>query len=408
MSAFVALGASTARQFVLDGLRALAPPSKPDHLVAAEQRSAVPAPLESVALSDTVTVVSEASQPLLAASASGEIVWVEPRDNLWLLALKNYGLALATFGVYHFWGRVEMKRRMVNAVQVAGRRLDFTESGREAFISFALGAVIATSIVSAFVFLFVFGGAGDNGVTMNGIREFRWQRLTISLPLLFLLGSITYRKRHHNLRRTWVGRERFGLNGDAWSYAWRHFWTAFLVPLTLGWAAPWRAGTLEARKINEMEHGSLRFNAVGDMSGLYRSFALVWFGGGLLYVGMLIVLARYIGPELLAAINGLTLVPLKSWDVALTGGKIVGMALLPLIVVALLWRKSWIEYQISSIGFDGGRLQLHLPTRTYLALALSGIGLSVVSLGCFRPVAQTRMLRFIVSNIRVEGRLPTV
>jgi uncharacterized membrane protein YjgN (DUF898 family) len=401
MSAFVALDAPLTRDPVFEALRALAPRGEPGGLQ------------DTLPTNATTDVASQAAPARVgnernaSANASGDITWVEPADNLWLLALKNFGLALATFGVYHFWGRVEMKRRMVNAVHIAGRRLDFTGSGREAFLSFALGTIIATCLVGAFVVLFVHGGAADNGVTVEGIRQFRWQRLIISLPLLFLLGSITYRKRHHILRRTWIGSDRFALNGHAWGYAWRHFWTAFLVPLTLGWAGPWRAGMLEARKINEMEHGRLRFTAVGDMSGLYKSFAIVWFGGGLLYVAMLLVLARHIGPEILAAANGLTLAPLKSWTVAMTGGKIIALALLPLTLIALLWRKSWIEYQVSSIGFDGGRLHLHLPTRAYLKLAFGGIALSVVSLGCFRPIAQTRMLRFIVQHIRVEGRLPT-
>lgn len=395
MSASVVLDVPRAREPVIEVLRALtarvevdtASVEKPDFTADHRARA-----------------VDDCTVPAVATTAP--IRWVEPTDNLWLLAIKNYGLALATFGIYHFWGRVEMNRRILNAVEITGRRLDFTGSGREAFVSFTLGSAIAASIVGVFVYLFVLGGGGDGGLTLQGIREFRWQRLTISLPLLFLFGSIAYRKRHHILRRTWIGNERFGLTGHAWSYAWQHFWTAFLVPLTLGWAAPWRSGTLEARKIAEMEHRGMRFKAVGHVGSLYKTFALVWFGGGLLYVATLVVLAQYIGPELIAAINGFTLAPLKSWDIGLAAGKVLAVALWPLLVVALLWRKAWLEYQLSTIGFDGGRLRLVMPTLPYLKVMLGGLALSMLSFGCFRPIARARTLRFIVSHLRVEGHLP--
>ena len=103
------------------------------------------------------------------------------------------------------------------------------------------------------------GGSGGASEARAALSSFRIQRLAITLPLIFLLGSVVYRKRKQILRRTWWRGQHFDLDGQPYAYALQHFWTAFLVPLTLGWAGPWRASKLERRKINEMHIGGQRF-----------------------------------------------------------------------------------------------------------------------------------------------------
>jgi uncharacterized membrane protein YjgN (DUF898 family) len=397
-SASVALQAPLAPEPMLEALRSLVPRAEPDR---APERSEPHVQASTVTYSALVTDAEPA-----AVVATQPVTWVEPQENLWLLSVKNFGLTLATFGIYHFWGRAEMTRQTVNAIHVDGKPLDYTGSGREAFISFALGAVIAVSIVSAFLYLMLSNTGGAGGI--EGLRQIRWQRLTISLPLLFLLGSIAYRRRQHILRRTWLNGQRFDLNGHPWSYAWRHFWSAFTVPLTLGWAAPWRMSTLEQRKVSEMHYGAIQFRPAGDLKGLYRAFAVLWFGGGLLYVATLVVLSTYIGPQLLAAINGLTLEPLKTWAVIKPALGVLSVAALPLATIGLIYRKAWYEHQVSSMATAEGRLRLKLPMLPYLAHSFGGFALAVMSLGCFHPVAKARFTRFMVQHVTVEGRLGLV
>jgi uncharacterized membrane protein YjgN (DUF898 family) len=281
--------------------------------------------------------------------------------------------------------------------------MDYTGTGKEAFFSFVFGAIIAVGIVSAFLMLIK--GNGVAGAGIEGIREIRWQRLTISLPLMFLLGSVVYRKRSHLLRRTWIDGQRFELSGHAWSYAWQHFWTAFLIPLTAGIAAPWRASRLEARKIAEMRHGAFAFKAAPDLRALYKAYALLWFGGGLIYVAMLVILARHIGPELLAAAHGLTMKPLLSRHVAEQGLSIAALGLIPVGLLLLTYKKAWLEHQISSIAFPTGQLRLKMPVLRYLALSLSNMALNFGSLGALAPVADARYLRFVIDHVTVEGQL---
>ncbi len=381
MSSAVALKAPFAAEPALDVAR---------HLFGSEPATR-PTP---AAVSPAADVPTEAEPP--------QIAWVEPAENLWLTSLQSFGLTLMTFGVYYFWGRAEARRRTTNAVHINGKPLDHTGTGLEAFTSFIVGALIAVSITTAFFAMM----KGAPGTGIEGMRQIRWQRLTISLPLLFLLGSVVYRKRQHILRRTWLSGRRFDVSGHAWGYALQHFWMAFLVPLTLGWAAPWRASRLEAIKIRDMHYGQTRFIAKPELKPLYKAFALLWFGGGFLYFAMLIVLSLNIGPQLLAAINGLSIAPLNDADVARRGLTIVAIGLLPLSLFALVYRKAMLEHQISCVAFDGGRLRLKLPLVGYLWLAVTNVVLKVGSLGAFAPVAEARAMRYLISHLKIEGRLP--
>lgn len=337
-----------------------------------------------------------------SARETPQIAWVEPAENLWLASLQSFGLTLMTFGVYHFWGRAEARRRTTNAVHINGRPLDHTGTGLEAFISFLIGSLVAVTITVLFFSMM----KGAPGTGIEGMRQIRWQRLTVSLPLLFLLGSVVYRRRQHLLRRTWLGGQRFDLSGHAWGYALQHFWMAFLVPVTLGWAAPWRASRLEAMKVRDMRHGETRFRATPDLKPLYKAFALLWFGGGFLYFATLIALSLNIGPQLLQAIDNLTLTPLADADVLRRGLLVSACGLIPLSLFGLIYRKAMLEHRVSCIAFEGGRLRLNMPILGYLGLTLSNVLLRVVSLGAFAPVAEARFMRYLIAHLTVDGRLP--
>lgn len=344
--------------------------------------------------------------PVVSRRSPNIVTWVEPSESFWLLAVKNFGLSLATLGIYHFWGRVEARRKVMNAIHINGRPLDYTGTGREAFVSFIIGAVVAGAVVT--VMLGLLSQAVQGGAGIEGVRQTRWQRLTISLPMLFLLGSVVYRKRQHILRRTWLSGKRFDLSGWAWGYAWQHFWSAFLVPLTLGWAAPWRASRLERRKIEEMHYDGRHFTAETDLRPLYSSFALLWFGGGVIYVATLLVLSRYIGPEIVAAVQGLTLQPLADIEVLRQGACVIAGGMVPLAILMLLYRKAWTEHLVSSVSFGGEQLHLKLPRLAYLWICVTNIAMTVLTLGALAPVAEARLVRFILGHLDATGPITLI
>jgi uncharacterized membrane protein YjgN (DUF898 family) len=356
----------------------------------------------SVIISKPV-IISEPSHTK-AAAASAEppaITWSEPQESFWILAIRNFGLTLATFGLYHFWARVETRRRLHRAIHIDGAPLDYTGSGREGLISFFIGMAVAVSVVSMVLITFPrpdFSLIGSG----QGIGNVPWRRFLISFPLMFFLGSIAYRKRKDVLRRTWWRGERFDLRGEAWSYAWLHFWTAFLVPLTLGWAAPWRASLLERRKINEMQHGSVDFHANCETKQLYIAFAKLWIFGGCIYFFMLVLLALFVGDPVIAAVQKLSIAPMLLPGVAEKTALIITACLIPCLMLATAYYAAWLRHQVSSIGNESVMFSMLLPTWPFIRLVATNAALRVGSLGALTPVAEARFARFLVAHTHVR------
>jgi len=330
------------------------------------------------------------------------VAFVEPRESFLSLSIRNFGLTLATLGFYSFWARAEARQHLHRSIRVGGKPLDYTGTGHEAFIAFLLGASVAAAVVVGFLAIFTQASAAAGAEGLAVFAGMRWQRLTISLPLLFLLGSVVYRRRKHTLRRTWIGDQNFDLAGRPWSYALQHFWTAFLIPATLGWAAPWRASKLERRKISEMRFGDVRFTPVPDVRPLYRAFAVLWFGGGTAYVATMILLGLAIGPELLASIEMRSFDPLTQSGSAGTALFILGVGLSPVVFLLLYYRAAWLEHQVSSLAVDNMRLSLALPRFRFAGLMLWGAIVKIVSLGAFAPVADAQIVRFVIRHVRTE------
>jgi hypothetical protein len=92
MMTSVALKAPLAAEPMLDALRALNPRSTRAFDVDPIRTAA---PAEARALVVSATADTTLTRP---------IRWAAPAENLWLLSIKNFGLTLATFGVYHFCG----------------------------------------------------------------------------------------------------------------------------------------------------------------------------------------------------------------------------------------------------------------------------------------------------------------
>lgn len=348
-------------------------------------------------------------RPALDANVPGRprpITYVPPAEPTWLLTLRHVGLTLMTFGVWHFWGRAEMRRTLYNSIRIGGRPLDYTGDGKEGFFSFLVAALTTVCIVGLTLSVFSVSSGGFGGGGAPAIEEIRWYRLSITLPLLFLMGSAAYRNRHYILRRTWIDGARFQLTGHPYAYAARHFASAFAVGITLGWAGPWRASWLEARKINETTYGDgQRLIAKPDLVPLYKAFALLWFGGGLIYVTTLVVLAQFIGPEILAAVSRLSLQPLADPTVRQTGLTILGIGLVPVVLAILNYRTAWIEHRINAITTNTGRLRLRLPRFGFLMLTLGNAAITLASLGLLAPIAHDRTARYIIAHLEVEGDL---
>ena len=52
------------------------------------------------------------------------------------LSIVNFILRILTLGIYHFWGKTEVRRRIWSAVRLNGEPLEYTGTGKELFIGF--------------------------------------------------------------------------------------------------------------------------------------------------------------------------------------------------------------------------------------------------------------------------------
>ena len=154
--------------------------------------------------------------------------------------------------------------------------------------------------------------------------------------------------------------------------------------------------------------GGKHFVARGHLKPLYSSFAVLWFGGGLIYVGTLVVLSQFIGPEIVAAVQGLTIKPLANAAVLKQAAYVLGGGLLPLSVLMLLYRKAWIEHFVASISFGGAQLQLKLPRAQFLWICVSNILMTIFSLGALSAVAEARLVRFILTHMDATGPMALI
>lgn len=228
--------------------------------------------------------------------------WQQP-GGLASLSFVNMFLRLFTLGIYHFWAKTEVRKRIWSAIRINGEPLSYTGRGMELFLGFLIVfLVVLLPIILGLTALIMYFGP-DHIVTNVAT-------VALYVGFAFLIGIAIYRAMRYRLARTrWRG-IRGSLEGSPMAFAWTNFWTMILIPLTLGWIVPWRTTKLQSIMTNNMRFGNrpLRFDATSGP--LYGPFALLWIGGILLYVGLFAVLGAYFYQKVIAARNaGLPFLP---------------------------------------------------------------------------------------------------
>ncbi len=176
-------------------------------------------------------------------------------------------LRILTLGVYHFWGKTEVRQRIWSAVRIDGEPLEYRGTGGELLRGF----LIVFFLILMPMGLASFASSLFLPATAHAIYNL------IFWGLLFLLSGIgIHRARRYRLSRTrWRG-IRGGLSGRSRGFAWTYLWTAMLVPLTLGWILPWRAVRLQKALFVDTRFGDNAFTFTGVAGPLYKRFWLVW------------------------------------------------------------------------------------------------------------------------------------
>ena len=231
-----------------------------------------------------------------------DITFENRGDRLIGLGFVNAFLKIITLGIYSFWGKTEVRRRLWSFTRLNGEPLEYTGTGKELFLGFL--------IIFFVVLLPVFLG-GEAVKTYFGGQHPAVNIYKIILYFLFFLfiGNIMYRAQRYRLSRTrWRG-IRGALIGDPQRYGWTYFWTLALpfliVALLAGtvarltapsvgglivilgllaglWVLPWRANKLQDMLTRDMRFGDGPLTYSGSSKPLYKRYLYAWGGSALL------------------------------------------------------------------------------------------------------------------------------
>ena len=123
------------------------------------------------------------------------------------LSLLNGVLRILTLGVYHFWGKTEVRQRIWSAVRIDGEPLDYRGTGGELFRGFLI--VFFLILLPLALARFVVAAA----LRADGRRPRRLRARCFWIVVFSLSGFGIHRARRYRLSRTrWRG-IRAGLSG---------------------------------------------------------------------------------------------------------------------------------------------------------------------------------------------------
>ena len=223
-------------------------------------------------------------------------------DRLIGLGFVNAFLKIITLGLYSFWGKTEVRRRLWSFTRLNGEPLEYTGTGKELFLGFLIVffAILLPVFLSGFAVTALFG--------KNAVVIFQ---LCVYVLFFFLLGNAMYRAQRYRLSRTrWRG-IRGVLTGSPQRYGWTYFWTIaapFLaaaliagvaarltkpavggVLVILGliaglWVLPWRANKLQGMMTNDMRFGDGALTYTGTSGPLYKRYLFAWGGSALVLI----------------------------------------------------------------------------------------------------------------------------
>jgi uncharacterized membrane protein YjgN (DUF898 family) len=342
-----------------------------------------------------MTAAVSAASPTSAASIP-RISWVHPPGGFAGLSFLNGVLRILTLGVYHFWGKTEVRQRIWSAVRIDGEPLEYRGTGSELFRGF----LIVFFIVLLPMGLASFVSSIFLPPTGQGIYQMAFWGV-----LLLLSGVGIHRARRYRLSRTrWRG-IRGGLSGRSRGFAWTYLWTMLLVPLTLGWILPWRAVRLQRALFNETRFGNNGFTFTGVAGPLYRRFWLVWFSGLVLVIAASAAIAAIIGFDMPSTGGNVPTMRAFTGGKAAAVGAVVLGALLIYAMIRAWYSSRMLNYFAAHTKLQGAGFTLRATAPTLVWLAASNYLIRIFSLGFLSAVTEARSTRYIVDRLSCDGAI---
>jgi uncharacterized membrane protein YjgN (DUF898 family) len=321
------------------------------------------------------------------------------RDRLLGLGAINGLLKVLTLGIYSFWAKTEVRRRLWSFTRFNGEPLEYTGTGKELFLGFLIvfGAVVLPVLLGGIAVALIFPGS------KAAISVYQ---LLIYAVFFLLLGNAIYRAQRYRLSRTrWRG-IRGALAGSPARYGWAYFWTlagpivAILVlAVALAWATgpkvggaimvlgmiaalwilPWRSNKLQRMITEEMYFGDRQLSFTGTPGPLYKRYVFAWLGSAILYVAAAASIGAYLYQTgILSRWQMFKLPP--SMGEALTLLAIVVLTLILGAVITAWYRANQIKHFARHTHFDGATFRSEATGKSLMWLVLSNWFLTIAGL----------------------------
>ena len=317
----------------------------------------------------------------------------------------NAFMTLITMGIYNFWGRTEIRRRLWACVRLDGEPLVYHGTGFEMFKGFtaAVLVVLLPIFLMSSALVIVFGQASQSWIL------FQVGLFVVVYPVLKAFA--TYRARRYRLARTsWRG-IRGSVSGSASEFAFLSWATSILTPMTLGWILPWREIYIQRFLTGDTMLGDRKLSLRASAGSLYLRFGLLWVGTIALYF---IVVA---GGVWVLAGQGVRMLSPADWVKVprLVWAELAGVVLTAVFVWSLIssfYYSSLYNLTASTTvmlvpGADrqGTPVRFKLATkgRHLVWLFVTNQLLTYGSAFVLKPVATARSVRYFTQHLSVVG-----
>ena len=333
--------------------------------------------------------------------------WVGSPWSLLGTCVFNAFMTLITIGVYSFWGRTEVRRRLWSSVRLHGEPLAYHGTGNELFKGF-LGALL---VVLLPIFLLGTATVITFGQASAGWSVYQGALLLIVYPVLKALA--TYRARRYRLARTsWRG-IRGSVSGSASEFAFLSWATSLLYPLTLGWIAPWRALYIQRFLTADTALGNRKLEMKCSTASLYWRFGLLWIGTIALIFLVFSAIGAILGPALSNAKSPLHW-PLHLAIVTRTQWLQVAATVLSSIfiwsLISSFYRSSLYNLTANATfalppatGMPTWRFKLDTRGRHLIWLYITNQIITYGSLFVLRPIATARNMKYFTEHLSIAG-----
>jgi len=323
--------------------------------------------------------------------------WHDPHGGIFKLSIFNFALRLLTLGVYHFWGKTEVRKRIWSSMRLQGEPFEYTGTGWEMFKGF----VVVFAVVLLPLALFSFGI--QLFVTSPALQGFLMAAMY--LVIFILVGMGTYRAQRYRLSRTrWRGIRGSLTNGMSFKYAMIYIGTAILIPFTAGWIIPWRETVLQAFMTNETSFGNRPLRFTADAGPLYKRYWAVWLAGIVSYIGGMSAFIAIFWEKFKAVQKGIPLTySTKDWIII---GIIVFFSLMFYVLIKAWYSAGLINYFASHTWYGRANFKGRATALSLVWLTFTNFLITIFSLGALAPVAQARFMRYYVSRLAIEGKIP--